>query len=188
VPSGISARLIPAGSSTTSSSPNAYAERAAGQTRLARSVKRVYALSMSRVRSAWIAIEVPALLAGLALTGCFVAAGLAYLWVRVGGNVAGWATVFVAFGGGFLIGDVIGVSDAFIHASARARQVLIGVGLVVAAAGSVGYALWPGTGTWYLSTVPAVPIVLMIGWLTKLDGNDDATSASEFTDGPWSAP
>ena len=49
---------------------------------------------MSRLRSIWIANEVPAIVAGLALVAVSAIVGVVYLWLHVGGNVAGWSTMF----------------------------------------------------------------------------------------------
>jgi hypothetical protein len=142
---------------------------------------------MGRLRSRWVAVEVPVLVAALAVGACVVIAGVVFLWWRVGGNVAGWVTTFVVIGLAFLLAEVVGAGEAFSAASKPTQRTIIVGALVLAAAGSGAYVLWPGTTSWYLSALPAIPILLVLDWL-RGDEESESGQPAEFTDGPWTAP
>lgn len=115
-----------------------------------------------------------------------VASGLACLWWLVGGNIAGWVTTFVAFLTGMFIAELLGLEKAFSGLSKRGQWVVIAVALVVAAGGSIGYVLVPGTVSWYVFPLLAFPVILILDWLR---GDEEAEPGPiDFSDGPWTAP
>jgi hypothetical protein len=142
---------------------------------------------MGRARPRWIALEVPAVLAALALGACLLVGGVVYLWSSVGGNIAGWVTTFVVFVVAFVVAELAGGSEVFSRASKRTQRMVIVAALLFAALGGGAYLLWPGTTSWYLSALPVIPILLVLDWLR---GNDepDPAQVADFTDGPWTAP
>ena len=141
---------------------------------------------MGRLRLRLTTVERPALLLVAAIGSAVVIAGIVVLWWRVGGNVAGWVTSVAVVGLAFLLTEVLGVGDAFAAASKRTQLAISAGALVLAAAGSIGYVIWPGTTSWYLAGLPAIPIILVLNW----SSGDDSPSGqgSGFSDGPWTAP
>ncbi len=121
-----------------------------------------------------------------ALIVAVVASALICLWWLVGGNVAGWVTTVVAFLTGMFVAELLGAEQAFSRLTKRGQRIVIAVAVVVAAGGSVGYVLLPGTASWYLSALPAFPLLLILTWLR---GDDEPELGPiDFSDGPWTAP
>ena len=140
-----------------------------------------------RLRSRWIAVEVPVLLAAVGIGVAVLVAGVVFLWWRVGGNIAGWVTGFVVFGLAVLVSELVEAGEAFSAASKRVQRTVIARAVVFAIAGSVAYVLWPGTTSWYLASLPAIPLLLVLTWLDH-EAPGSAQPGGFTGDGPWTAP
>ena len=123
-------------------------------------------------------------LAALGIVGLATVSAIV-VWLTVGGNAAGWIIGFlVAFA---LLGvEIVLGADAWYRRAPndRARRFLLFGALALAVAGSVAYAVWPGTLSWYLIGFLALPLVVVLAW----GRDDDASSPPDGADGPWTAP
>jgi len=115
-----------------------------------------------------------------------VAAGLVGLWLLVGGNVAGWVTSFVVILAGFFVAELLGLEHVFSRFTKRGQWIVIGIAVAVAAGGSAGYLLFPGTASWYLFPLLALPLLLILSWLRSAD--ESSSGPIDLGDGPWTAP
>ncbi len=109
------------------------------------------------------------------------------LWLTVGGNAAGWAT-FILLPSGF--GLVVGATDldlAFKRLPKAVQTAVMAVGVALALAGGIAYLFVPGTTSWWLLGLPALPIIFMESWLLE-DSDGGTPSGGGISDGPWTAP
>jgi peptidoglycan/LPS O-acetylase OafA/YrhL len=112
--------------------------------------------------------------------------GIVSLWWLVGGNAAGWLTSLAAFAAAFFLAELLVLERRFLGLSTRGQRLVIGLAVVIAAGGSVGYALLPGTMSWYVFPLLALPVLLIVDWLR---GDDESQPGPmDFSDGPWTAP
>ena len=109
---------------------------------------------------------------------------LVRLWSETDGNVAGWVTTFVVFGAAWVLWEALGLEDGFRRSSRRTQWFVIALMLVLAIAGSLIYVLLPGTASWYLASLPAIPALLVVLSFRS----EESTPSGGFSDGPWSAP
>jgi hypothetical protein len=110
---------------------------------------------------------------------------LVRLWSSADRNVAGWITGFVVTGAAWAAWEALGLSAAFRRASRRTQWIVIALTLAFAIGGRVVYVLWPGTTSWYLAALPAIPAILVS--VSLADENRRAGSG-DVGDGPWTAP
>jgi hypothetical protein len=115
-----------------------------------------------------------------------VAAGITCLWWLVGGNVAGWITVFVAFITAMFVAELLGAERTFSRLSKRGQRIVILLAIVTMFGGTVTYVFVPGTASWYLLTLPVIPLLLVLDWLRS--NTESGAGPMEFQDGPWTAP
>jgi peptidoglycan/LPS O-acetylase OafA/YrhL len=107
------------------------------------------------------------------------------LWSSTDQNVAGWITGFVITGAAWAAWESLGLSAAIRRASRRTQWIVIALALAFAIGGGVVYVLWPGTASWYLAALPAIPAILVS--LSLADESRPADSG-DIGDGPWTAP
>jgi hypothetical protein len=111
---------------------------------------------------------------------------LLHLWSTGDQNLAGWITYFVVFGAAMLVWDVIGLEKAFRRSSRRAQWFVIAGAVALALGGGVAYLFLPGTTSWYLASLPAIPALLVL--LSFPRHEDETAGPADFGDGPWTAP
>jgi hypothetical protein len=91
-----------------------------------------------------------------------------------------------AFAAAFFLAELLVLERRFLGLSTRGQRLVIGLAVVIAAGGSVGYALLPGTTSWYVFPLLALPVLLIVDWLR---GDDESQPGPiDFSDGPWTAP
>lgn len=110
---------------------------------------------------------------------------LVRLWSRGDQNIAGWVTTFVVFGAAWLFWEALGLGDAFRRASRRRQWIMIVLTLALAMGGSLVYVVLPGTASWYLAALPAIPALLV---LLSFPRSEQGGGPLDVGDGPWTAP
>jgi peptidoglycan/LPS O-acetylase OafA/YrhL len=109
------------------------------------------------------------------------------LWLTVGGNAAGWATFILL---PLASGIVVGATDLdlhFLRLRKPVQTVVVAATVALALAGGIVYLFLPGTTSWWLLGLPAIPILLMAHWLGE-DSARDPSSGGGVSDAPWMAP
>jgi hypothetical protein len=119
------------------------------------------------------------------VTGSVVVVVLVRLWTSADPNLAAWITSFVVYGVCYAIWELLDLSAAFRNASPRTQWLAIALALVLAIGGGLVYVLWPGSASWYLASLPAIPAFLI---LLSFPERDDSSRAGDVGDGPWTAP
>ena len=109
------------------------------------------------------------------------------LWLTVGGNAAGWATFILL---PLAFGIVVGATDLdlrFLHLRKPTRTAVMAIALALAFAGGIVYLFVPGTTSWWLLGLAALPILFMEELLRE-DADGDSPPGGGISDGPWTAP
>jgi hypothetical protein len=121
-----------------------------------------------------------------ALVGVVLAAGLsADVWLVMGANAAGWITTFIAAFAFMGVDALLGAETWYKRAPrARDRRVVLLGAFALAVCGSIGSIVWPGTLSWYLIGILAIPLMFVLLW----GRSDDDISPPGGADGPWTAP
>jgi hypothetical protein len=124
-------------------------------------------------------------LLGIAVVG-IVALVLVGLWRGGNDNLAGWVTTGIVMAVLFFGGDLLGLERRFQQARTRTRVAVVVAALVLAIGGGAAYLAWPGSASWYLAALPALPAVLVSTWFSPV--TEDEVRGFDGSDGPWSAP
>ena len=119
------------------------------------------------------------------VTVAVVALVLVRLWTSADPNLAGWITTFAVYGVSYATWELLGLAAAFRKATPRTQWLAIALALLFAISGGLVYAFWPGPTSWYLASLPAIPVFLILLSFPELD---DSSSGGVGGDGPWTAP
>jgi hypothetical protein len=120
------------------------------------------------------------LYAGVGVAGLAVAGATAYFG---GSNNVAWGVASVATGM-LLIAPLegLGMPDWLARASPRARSVVAGVGILLAAGGTAVYLVTDSVAAWWLAPLAAFPVIYL---LLKLSDESDGGGGME---GPYTPP